>query len=64
MKVIQNILESNYENGKWKLKSKKEIYKRIERIGNTMRKKRIIFYGHLRKVDANRATKQLFNFFE
>ncbi|XP_025830255.1 uncharacterized protein LOC112905593 [Agrilus planipennis] len=63
-KVIRKILGPNYEDGKWKLKSNRELYEKTERITDTMRKRRITFYGHLSRMNDDRLTKQLFDYFD
>lgn len=63
-KIVRKILGPKYENGKWKLRSNKEIYERIERILDTMRKRRVAFYGYLRGLEEKRLTKRIFNFFD
>ena len=35
----------------WKLRSNDEIYQRIENITETMRKRRLLFFGHLYTMD-------------
>lgn len=53
-----------FENGIWKLKSNKEIYEKIEKISTTMRKRRISFYGHLKRMHKNRLSKKIFDYFD
>uniref|UniRef100_A0A8D8RIQ9 Craniofacial development protein 2 n=2 Tax=Cacopsylla melanoneura TaxID=428564 RepID=A0A8D8RIQ9_9HEMI len=63
-KIVRRILGPKQENGIWKLKSNKEVYEKTEKIGDTMRKRRVQFYGHLERMDENRLTKQLFDYFD
>ena len=46
----------------WKLRKNYEIYKRIENITETMRKRRLLFFGHLYRKDDNRLTKKIFRY--
>lgn len=63
-KIIRKILGPEYEDGKWKRKSNREIYARIEKITDTMRRRRMTFYGHIKRMDEGRLTKRIFNFFD
>ena len=46
----------------WKLRSSDEIYQSIESITETTRKRRLLFIGHLYRMDDNRLTKQIFKY--
>ncbi|KAI5734809.1 hypothetical protein M8J77_010675 [Diaphorina citri] len=59
-KIIRRILGPKHENGIWKLRSNKEIYDKIEKIGDSMRKRRVQYYGHLERMEGSRLTKKLF----
>ncbi|KAL1451182.1 hypothetical protein WDU94_003467 [Cyamophila willieti] len=63
-KIIRRILGPRQENGMWKLRSNKEVYENTEKIGDTMRKRRVQFYGHLERMNENRLSKQLFDYFD
>ena len=39
-----------------------EIYQSIENLTETMRKRRLLFFGHLYRVDDNRLTKQILKY--
>jgi len=63
-KIIRKILGPKYEDEKWKLRSNKEVYSKIEKITDTMRKRRVTFYGHIKRMNEDRLTKRLFNYFD
>lgn len=63
-KIIRKILGPKYEDGKWKLRSNKEIYKKTEKITDTIRRRRVTFYGHIKRMDEGRLTKRIFNYFD
>jgi hypothetical protein len=53
-KIVRRILGPKHENGIWKLRPNKEVYEKIERIGDTMGKRRVKFYGHLKRMNEGR----------
>ena len=65
----RNIGKTNYQKnirptknfGRLEIK-KYEIYQRIEYITETMRKRRLLFWGYLYRMDDNRLTKQIFKY--
>ncbi|KAI5714466.1 hypothetical protein M8J77_000221 [Diaphorina citri] len=63
-KIIRRVLGPRYENGIWKLRSNKEVYEKVEKIGDTMRKRRVSFYAHLKRMRDDRLTKRIFKFFD
>ncbi|KAL1460740.1 hypothetical protein WDU94_012692 [Cyamophila willieti] len=63
-KIIRKILGPKQVNGIWKLRSNEEVYEKTERIGDTIRKRRVQLYGHLKRMKETRFTKQLFNYFD
>ena len=63
-KVLRGILGSNYRNGNHQRRSNKEVYSKTEKITDTIRKRRARFYGHLKRMDGNRLTKQIFHLFD
>ena len=63
-KIIRGILGPNFKNGINQKRSNTEVYMKIERITETFWKRRITFYGHLKRMDNNRLTKKIFEFFD
>ncbi|KAI5752798.1 hypothetical protein M8J77_020483 [Diaphorina citri] len=63
-KIMRRILGPKHENEIWKLRSNKEIYDKIEKIGDSMRKRRVQYYGHLERMEGSRLTKKLFDYFD
>uniref|UniRef100_A0A8D8XXG7 Uncharacterized protein n=1 Tax=Cacopsylla melanoneura TaxID=428564 RepID=A0A8D8XXG7_9HEMI len=63
-KIVRRILRPRYDKGIWKLRSNKEVYAKIEKISHTMRKRRISFYAHLKRMNDTRLTKRKFDFFD
>ena len=52
------------KDGERRLKSNKEVYEKIEKITDTMKKRRVTFYGHLKRLNLERETKRIFDFFD
>lgn len=63
-KIIRRIIGPRYENGIWKLRSNKEVYEKTDKIEDVMRKRRVSFYAHLKRMDENRLTRSIFNYFD
>lgn len=63
-RIIRGIMGSKYKNGIHQKRSNKEVYGKIEKITDTIRKRRARFYGHLKRMDGNRLTKKIFHFFD
>jgi hypothetical protein len=63
-KIVRRILGSRQENGIFKLRSNKEVYEKVEKVRDTMRKRRVTFYAHIKRMNENRLTKKIFNFFD
>uniref|UniRef100_A0A8D9AQU5 Reverse transcriptase domain-containing protein n=1 Tax=Cacopsylla melanoneura TaxID=428564 RepID=A0A8D9AQU5_9HEMI len=63
-KIIRRILGPRYENGIWKLRSNKEVYEKTEKIKDVMKKRRVTFYSHLKRMSEERLTKKIFNYFD
>ena len=61
-RIIRKILGPRKTSEGWKLRSNDEIYQSIENITETMRKRRLLFFGHLYRMDDNRLTKQIFKY--
>ncbi|KAI5746185.1 hypothetical protein M8J77_000906 [Diaphorina citri] len=63
-KIVRRILGARFDNGIWKLRSNQEVYQKVEKISTTMRKRRATFYAHIKRMDDNRLTKKIFNYFD
>ena len=59
-RIIRKILGPRKTSEDWTLRSNDEIYQIIENIPETMRKRRLLFFGHLCRMNDNRLTKQIF----
>jgi len=60
-RFIRKILgPKNNQEGEYRLRSNKELYLKVEKITDVMRKRRLQFYGHIYRMDDNRLTKQIF----
>ena len=59
-RIIRKILGPRKTSESWKLRSNDEIYQSIRNITETLRKIRLLFFGHLYRMDDNRLTKQIF----
>ncbi|KAI5720012.1 hypothetical protein M8J77_000651 [Diaphorina citri] len=63
-KIIRRILGPRFDNGVWKLRSNEEVYQKSERLTTTMKKRRVTFYAHIKRMDDSRLTKRIFNYFD
>ena len=61
-RIIRKILGPRKISEGWKVRSNDEIYQSIENITETLRKRRLLFFGHLHRTDDNRLTKQTFKY--
>lgn len=62
-KILRKIIGTKFQDNKIIYIKNETLYKKIEKLSDTMRKRRINFYGHLCRMDSNRLTKQIFDFF-
>lgn len=62
-RIIRKIMGAIQTTDGWKMRSNEEIYKNIEKISAVMAKRRLIFFGHLYRMNENRLTKQIFLYF-
>ena len=62
-KILRKIMGTKFQNGEIIYIKNDTLYKRTEKLSDTMKKRRINFYGHLLRMDSNRLTKQIFDFF-
>ena len=56
-RIIRKILGPRKSSEGWKLRSNDEIYQSIENVTETMRKRRLLFFVQLYRMDDNRLTK-------
>lgn len=62
-KILRKIIGTKFQDNKIIYIKNETLYKKIEKLSDTMRKRRINFYGHLCRMDSNRLTRQIFDFF-
>lgn len=62
-KILRKIMGPKFQNNKQVFYSNEALYLKSERLSDTMRKRRIDFYGHILRMDPGRLTKQIFDFF-
>lgn len=59
-KIIRTCINKQYKiNGHWRIPSNVTVYKTIEPVMSTIRKKRISFFGHLIRTPENRISKKI-----
>lgn len=63
-KIIRKILGPRCDQEIWKKRSNKEIYGHIEDIIITMKKRRLSYYGHLKRMEMGRLTRRIFEYFD
>ena len=61
-RIVRKILGPLRTTEFWKLRSNDEIYCNIENITDTIKKRRLLFFGHLYRMNDNRLTKQIFKY--
>lgn len=62
-KMLRKILGPKVKDEVRRLRPNKELYHKTEGVVELMKKRRIQFYGHLMRMDRNRLTKRIFEFF-
>ena len=63
-RIIRTIIQKRLKvDGQWRLLPNKEVYQHTESILDTMRKRRISFFGHISRLPETRLIKQLFDYF-
>lgn len=62
-KIVRKILGPQIIDEQYRLRSKNEI-KSYTNIHSDIRKRRLKFYGHIKRMDSNRLTKQIIEFYE
>lgn len=61
-RILRKILgPKSYNNTDYKLRSNRELYLKVEKLTDVMRKRRLQFYGHIYRMDSNRLTKKIFH---
>ncbi|XP_046817452.1 uncharacterized protein LOC124423597 [Vespa crabro] len=58
-RIMRKILGTVKTTEEWKLRSNDEIYRNIEGITKTIRKRRLQFFGHIYRMDDSRLTKRI-----
>lgn len=59
-KILRKIMGPKIVDGQYRLRGRGELYQESERLIESMRKRRLKFYGHLFRMDEKRLTKQIF----
>lgn len=62
-KILRRILGPIKENGEYRKRHNHELYLHMEKITDTIRKRRIMFYGHLARMEKDRLTNRIFTYF-
>ena len=62
-RIVRKILGPKLTDGQYRLRGKQEI-KQYTNIHSDIRKRRLRFYGHIKRMDSNRLTKQIVEFYE
>ena len=63
-KVLRKILGPIREGEQYRIRHNNELYTHIEKITDTIRKRRISFYGHIQRMNPNKRIKILFNYLD
>lgn len=59
----RKILGPVKENGEYRRRHNHELYTHVEKITDTIRKRRITFYGHMTRMNSERLTNQMIAYF-
>lgn len=62
-RVLRKILGPIKDGDKFRRRHNNELYRHFEKITDTIRKRRIRFYGHIRRMDQSRFTGRVLNYF-
>ena len=62
-KILRKILGPVKEDGEYRRRHNHELYSHVEKITDTIRKRRIAFYGHLTRMSPERLTNRIFAYF-
>lgn len=61
-RILRKILGAKQNNNaEYRLRPNRELYLKIEKLTDVMRKRRLQFFGHIYRMDDNRLTKRIFN---
>ncbi|KAJ8865723.1 hypothetical protein PR048_033244 [Dryococelus australis] len=63
-KIFRKILGPIKENGEYKRRHNHELYTHVEKITDTIRKRRITFYGHVMRMSLARLTNRIITYFQ
>ena len=64
-KILRKILgPQKTEDGSYRRKGNSELYLKVEKISDTIRKRRAMFFGHISRMEPERLTNQIVRFFE
>ena len=61
---MRKILGAKFQADKTKLMSNEAIYRKTAKISDRIRKRRNVFYSHLTRMNNNRITKKIIDFFQ
>ena len=61
-RILRKILGPIKKGDQYRRRHNNELYKHIEKITDSIRKRRIAFYGHLQRMDSNRLTGRIFKY--
>ena len=61
-RILRKILGPIKEGDQYRRRHNNELYKHLEDITDTIRKRRITFYGHLQRMNSNRLTGRIFKY--
>ena len=59
-RILRKILGPIKEGDQYRRRHNNELYKHFEKTADTIRKRRIAFYGHLQRMDSDRLTGRIF----
>ena len=64
MTMVRKILESIKDGEQYRRRHNNELYTRVEKITDIIRKRRITFYGHVQRINPDSLIGKLFNYFK
>lgn len=62
-KILRKIMGPVKENGEYRRRHNHELYTHVEKITDTIQKRRITFCGHMTQMNPERLTNQIFAYF-
>lgn len=63
-KILRKILGPIKDSGEFRRRHNQELYTRVEKITDVIRKRRISFYGHVTRMKPTRLTNRIFTFLQ